>query len=205
MLPVKPSNLPLHLKVGRTFLKQDMNQYPNSAKDALTQGAKHYFTGKPCIKGHVCLRTANDNSCVDCTKNRLQTLYRENVSQYVSRAADWKKQNPERAKEIRRKSNAAHKSAKRKLDAKRRAKGRDQICTCCSNVLFDFIYSLARPGIDQVDHIRPLAVGGRHCSKNLQILTIEEHKLKTQKDMAEIAAVRKAAKVLANTTWMVCT
>jgi hypothetical protein len=36
-------------------------------KDALAQGLTHYFTGKPCKRGHVSARYAKTANCVECT------------------------------------------------------------------------------------------------------------------------------------------
>jgi hypothetical protein len=38
-------------------------------KDALAQGLTHYFTGKPCKRGHVAARYAKTGNCVECTLN----------------------------------------------------------------------------------------------------------------------------------------
>lgn len=36
-------------------------------KDALAQGLTHYFTGKPCKRGHVGARYTKTANCVECT------------------------------------------------------------------------------------------------------------------------------------------
>lgn len=36
--------------------------------DASAQGAKHYFTGKPCIRGHVAPRFVSNTGCTECAK-----------------------------------------------------------------------------------------------------------------------------------------
>ena len=45
-----------------------------SRKDALAQGLKHYFTGKPCKEGHVAVRRTVNCRCQDC--ERTQNLAR---------------------------------------------------------------------------------------------------------------------------------
>jgi hypothetical protein len=42
-------------------------EHPNNRTDAKQSGAKYYFTGKPCVRGHVALRKTK-GSCVDCMK-----------------------------------------------------------------------------------------------------------------------------------------
>ena len=39
-----------------------------SRKDALSQGLKHYFTGKPCKHGHLSKRFASTGNCVACSQ-----------------------------------------------------------------------------------------------------------------------------------------
>lgn len=42
-------------------------EYPKSRGEAKAIGATHYFTGKPCARGHVALRKTK-GSCVECMK-----------------------------------------------------------------------------------------------------------------------------------------
>lgn len=42
-------------------------QYPNNRTEAKQTGATHYFTGKPCKRGHISLRKTK-GSCVECMK-----------------------------------------------------------------------------------------------------------------------------------------
>jgi len=41
--------------------------YPKTRAEAKTSGATHYFTGVPCVRGHVALRKTK-GSCVECMK-----------------------------------------------------------------------------------------------------------------------------------------
>lgn len=42
-------------------------EHPKTRKEALAVGAKFYFTGEPCVRGHIALRKAK-GSCVECMK-----------------------------------------------------------------------------------------------------------------------------------------
>jgi hypothetical protein len=42
-------------------------EYPTSRKEAKESGAKYYFTGQPCVRGHIALRKTK-GSCVECMK-----------------------------------------------------------------------------------------------------------------------------------------
>lgn len=41
--------------------------YPNNRKEAQKIGSKYYYTGLPCIRGHIALRKTK-GSCVECMK-----------------------------------------------------------------------------------------------------------------------------------------
>ena len=45
----------------------DYSQYPTDRATAKATGAKYYYTGKPCTRGHTTLRKTK-GSCVDCMK-----------------------------------------------------------------------------------------------------------------------------------------
>jgi len=42
-------------------------EYPKTRAEAKNSGAKFYFTGEPCIRGHVALRKVK-GACVECVK-----------------------------------------------------------------------------------------------------------------------------------------
>jgi hypothetical protein len=45
----------------------DYNEYPNTRKEAQKLGIKYYFTGQPCIRGHIAPRKTK-GSCLECMK-----------------------------------------------------------------------------------------------------------------------------------------
>jgi 5-methylcytosine-specific restriction endonuclease McrA len=60
---------------------------------------------------------------------------------------------------------------KRLLEVRRRqAIKQGATCNCCAPISFRFIYLQARSLKMHVDHVRPLAKGGKHCLRNLQLL-----------------------------------
>jgi 5-methylcytosine-specific restriction endonuclease McrA len=63
--------------------------------------------------------------------------------------------------------------------AKRRANKRAALCSCCTSRQFSDFYAAAALLGHHVDHIVPLADGGAHCIKNLQMLSAEDHAIKT--------------------------
>lgn len=42
-------------------------EYPKTRAEAKATGAKHYFTGIPCARGHIALRKTK-GSCIECVK-----------------------------------------------------------------------------------------------------------------------------------------
>lgn len=69
-----------------------------SRDDARRAGLKHYFTGQPCVHGHVDKRLVSNNGCMECTRIRAKkaraldpALHREKVREYQAR-------NPEKRK-----------------------------------------------------------------------------------------------------------
>jgi 5-methylcytosine-specific restriction endonuclease McrA len=41
--------------------------YPNNRKEAKEIGSKYYYTGQPCVRGHIALRKTK-GACVECMK-----------------------------------------------------------------------------------------------------------------------------------------
>ena len=91
-----------------------MNQLIISRKDALAQGLKFYFTGKPCSNGHVCERDVAEWRCLECRKAKAARKYQREAPErsakkreryatdpeyreaYKAKSAQWQKDNPER-------------------------------------------------------------------------------------------------------------
>ena len=65
-------------------------------KDALAQGLTHYFTGKPCKRGHIATRYANTANCVECTlcifNKRPYKLTLEQKERYRQRNNEYARQ-----------------------------------------------------------------------------------------------------------------
>jgi hypothetical protein len=51
-----------------------------SKKEAIERGLPRFFTGKPCKRGHLSERWTNDPHCVECTRIRVYTDWKENES-----------------------------------------------------------------------------------------------------------------------------
>lgn len=60
--------------------------YPSTRKEAVKSGAKYYFTGKPCNRGHVALRKTK-GCCIECMKEDWNTNNKKRKSKPKSEAA----------------------------------------------------------------------------------------------------------------------
>lgn len=204
---------------------------------AQAAGLKHYFTGKPCKRGHVAPRYVCDKACVECKnaqRRQFAAAHPEKMRAYVTkwregnrgahRAAgrSWRERNVEEARaafqewyetnrdairesarrryEANREAEIARTKAwqqanpekQRAIEQRRRARKLEALCDCCTPEDFHSINDLARLAGFEVDHVEPLALGGRHCRHNLQLLTPADHKAKTASDMRRIAAAKRA-------------
>lgn len=76
-----------------------IEELPRTAKEARRVGAKYYFTGLPCVRGHISRRYAH-GSCVTC-KEEDRERNREKNAAYFRK---WREENPERTREYHRRA-----------------------------------------------------------------------------------------------------
>ena len=69
-------------------------------KDALAQGLTHYFTGKPCKRGHLAVRYASTKSCVECSAAHNTTFHAANPGKSTEYSQRWQAKNPDKVKAI---------------------------------------------------------------------------------------------------------
>lgn len=116
---------------------------------------------------------------------------REHRKEAQDRQQVWRAANPERyraqARDLYAKSPARRATIKL-YNARRRSPGLK--CSCCSADLFRPVYYAAELINGEVDHVLALSLGGIHCVKNLQILSREEHKEKTKRDLTAARRLR---------------
>jgi len=121
--------------------------------------------------------------CKDCGVEKPHTEFRKHSKMadgHINSCKACKKEylNSYRAKNPRTDKNSP--LTTRRNAAIRRARVRDQLCGCCSAEDFSLIYLLASLGEEEfeVDHMTPIALGGLHCTSNLQILTRKDNRVK---------------------------
>jgi|SRR5690625_511155 len=91
-----------------------------SRKEAKERGLKHYFTGKPCKRGHIEKRFVSGFQCVVCVKMHYDERRKANPEEYTeasrryrkrnpdkvcAASRRWQKNNPERVRELKRAEN----------------------------------------------------------------------------------------------------
>ena len=71
-----------------------------SRNDAKLLGVKQYFTGKPCVKGHVALRRTNNGECCECQSEQKRAKYLANRDAAVARSREWREKNQDKVKSM---------------------------------------------------------------------------------------------------------
>lgn len=71
-----------------------------SRKEAESLGEKHFFTGKPCVHGHLSPRYVSDRYCVACRSIRNKKVKLNPAS--LAKKREWQIKNAERMRELRR-------------------------------------------------------------------------------------------------------
>jgi 5-methylcytosine-specific restriction endonuclease McrA len=175
---------------------------------AKTQGMKTYI-GRPCkLAQHDGRRYTTTGFCLDCMRERYRTNaetirecsaehYIENREHVLSHQAAKRAVDPKKYSEIVRRCKRKKPGLYRSIEAARKARKLMQRCVCCTDEQITEIFKQAALcDKAEVDHIVQLSLGGPHCVKNLQALTVEDHIEKTKADCALRAEFRQRNKLL---------
>jgi 5-methylcytosine-specific restriction endonuclease McrA len=96
----------------------------NAARtEAVARGLKRYFTGEPCVNGHIAARSVLDWKCVVCKKERHDKWRVANPEKVQANHDRWVEKDPEAAAALARKRTA---KSKLKHLADRRAADRER-------------------------------------------------------------------------------
>ena len=134
--------------------------------------AEHYFTGKPCKRGHIAPRFTSNRRCMECHKedSRVRQGYKgvqacaEPKLPGESSAQRWWRLNQDKAR-IYEQNRRARKNGRGQLSldiVQRLMVNQGGLCVYCKADL-----TKVTP---QIDHIMPLLLGGMNIDSNVQLL-----------------------------------
>lgn len=107
----------------RVGAESSMVLLPTSAKAAAKIGSPHYFTGKPCGRGHMSARLTCGRKCLKCDEESRAERYQRHRDYNRAYAAKWRAEHPEESKAQRSKWRQENRNRERELDRARYAKG----------------------------------------------------------------------------------
>jgi 5-methylcytosine-specific restriction endonuclease McrA len=183
--------------------------YPKTRKEAKALGATHYFTGEPCVRGHVAPRKTK-GACVECMKEDWaadnerrkskpksdaakaagRRYYEQNRELVKARAVSRPKESVKKYKDAWKSKNPELVQASANAWKRRAREASPRWLSAEQKKHIATIYLQARAltkrtGIKHVvDHIIPLrseVVCGLHVPWNLQILTHIENSVKSNR------------------------
>ena len=183
--------------------------YPKTRKEAKELGATHYFTGEPCVRGHVAPRKTK-GACVECMKEDWaadnerrkskpksdaakaagRRYYEKNKDLVLARANNQPPEQRRAARQAWKTRNPEAVQASANAWKRRARHAMPKWLTSEHKVQIREIYLAARDltrrtGVKHVvDHIVPLrseVVCGLHVPWNLQILTHIENSVKSNR------------------------
>jgi hypothetical protein len=157
---------------------------------------KDYTARHPEINRAACVKYRAKPGHTERNKARYRTYRAENRSKVIARNQAWRDANREKQRKFQKAYRLANKAKYAAYAQHRRARKMNQLCECCTREEVEAVW-LAAPDGHEVDHKLPLALGGLHCCRNLEVLTYAAHRVKTADDMRNIGAVRATLQALA--------
>ena len=188
-------------------------EYPKTRKEAKEHGAKHYYTGLACSRGHIALRKTK-GVCVDCMKEDWvidnekrklkpkseaakaagQRYYERNKKLVKARASARPKEAVNAYKQKHKTNNPEYYKALTSVRKRRHRSATPKWITAEQKLAMRMLYLRAQELTKMtgeryvVDHIIPLInddVCGLHVPWNLRVITQEENLQKSNKMLAE--------------------
>jgi len=183
--------------------------HPKTRKEAVALGAKFYFTGEPCVRGHVALRKTK-GSCLECVredwavdnerrKNKPKTeaavaagrrYYEKNREAVIARASARPAEEKRRLQAEYKNRNVDVVRADTSVRKRRHREATPKWLTKGERLQMRDLYVQARKMTELtreryvVDHIVPLRgeeVCGLHVPWNLRVITQDENLKKSNK------------------------
>lgn len=183
--------------------------HPKTRKEAQILGAKFYFTGEPCVRGHIALRKTK-GSCLECVKEDWavdnerrkekpkteaakaagKRYYEKNRQAVIARAAARPAEEKRRLQAEYKDRNVDVVRADTSVRKRRHREATPKWLTPAERLQMRNLYVQARKMTELtreryvVDHIVPLrgeSVCGLHVPWNLRVITQEENLKKSNK------------------------
>jgi len=174
--------------------------------------SKHYY-GSPCKRGHSGMRFRTNQTCVICARGYARNYYEENRERCVQVSREWQTRNPARSESIKKRSrencsesnrarvnawrlanHSRHQETMVRVQAKRRAAKANAVPSWSDGSAVRAVYEKARELGGHVDHIVPLSspvVCGLHCWENLQILSPDQNRKKSNTEWPDMPEVER--------------
>jgi hypothetical protein len=188
-------------------------EYPNNRADAKATGAKFYFTGQPCSRGHIALRKTK-GACVECIKEDWKIdndkrkekpkseaakaagkkYYEKNREMVKARASARPKEETNYYKQKHKENNPEYYKALNSVRKRRHREATPKWITPEQKLVMRNLYLQAQALTKAtgeryvVDHIIPLIspeVCGLHVPWNLRVITQEENLIKSNKILTQ--------------------
>jgi 5-methylcytosine-specific restriction endonuclease McrA len=154
---------------------------------------KTTYPGMPCKTGCGRVARKNGRECTTCLNRRL---YAADPQHFRDKSKRLRQLHPDRYRDYDRGKRARHLPEILARNAKRRALQLLQRCICCTAAQFEEFFLQTALYSGHVDHIIPLALGGHHCTKNLQAMTDVDHIEKTKQDNRAITEAKRRSQLL---------
>lgn len=170
--------------------------------EAITLGLKKYFSGEPCVRGHLMERDVSSRACPECRRLRDLEAYARNPTKKRDDAKKWAKANPDRKKTNMRSWKASNPTANADWFAShpgynanksrtRRARVRGVEGNHTVQQIADLLVvqrgrcAICRRDIRKTfhaDHVVPIKTGGSNYISNIQLLCPPCNQSKGAKD-----------------------
>lgn len=181
---------------------------PQERADAISRGAKKYFTGRACKLGHVAERRTSNGNCLVCEAERYQRWAENNVEKIKAaqvksyarhtekrrqKAADYRARNPEAIKLAYTKSKNKNRAYHTYLESQRQQKIKQATPIWLSDSDKEWMVNIYKQSqhlknqdnvVTAVDHIVPIKgenVCGLNVPWNLRITTQKFNSAKSNK------------------------
>ncbi len=156
---------------------------PKNKDEAIALGSKVFFTGIPCVRGHVAARITTGGDRMDCAKRNYAAWKSRNpgVSDARARALDWSRSNPEWKRANGRMRRAVRAGSSGYNDQHQIAAMLQEQHNSCNICSVDISRGY------EIDHIMPISRGGSNDIGNIQLLCRRCNRLKAAKHPDDFA------------------